>query len=129
MGRSDRLKLLLVDDERDITSILKRGLEGAGFEVDAFNSPVEALSQYRPGHYDIVISDIRMPGMDGFHFAREIWGRDAGARICMMTSFEIYENEARKVFPNFKTYCFIKKPITPSALTAHVRMHFASPPS
>jgi DNA-binding response OmpR family regulator len=120
-----KLRILLVDDEHDITSVLKIGLERAGFSVDTFNQPTQALSSFKARHYDIIILDIRMPGMDGFTLARQIWSRDAEARVCFLTAFEIYADEARRVFPNFKTYCFVKKPIAPSALVAHVQSHFA----
>jgi two-component SAPR family response regulator len=93
--------------------------------VDIFNDPGQALSNYKPDYYDLVITDIRMPQMTGFDLARQIWLKDANARICFTSSFEIYEAEARKVFPSLKNFCFIKKPIMPSALAKHIQMHFA----
>jgi hypothetical protein len=41
-----------------------------------------------------------------------------------MSAFEILENEARKVFSSFKTFCFIKKPISTNALAQHIESHF-----
>ena len=41
-------------------------LEFHEFEVEAFNDPKKALSNFRPGYYDLVVLDIKMPGMDGF---------------------------------------------------------------
>jgi len=120
------LKVLLVDDEEDITSVLKSGLKQHSIEVDAFNDPAEAFSQYKPSFYDLIILDIRMPNIDGFKLARQIWANDEKARICFFSAFEINESEARKVFTTFNTYCFIKKPLTPSALAAHIQSHFVS---
>lgn len=125
-GDGKKLRILIVDDEPDLTAVLKIGLEKEGFVVHAFNSPAQAISQFKPGKYDIVITDIRMPGMSGFELARRIWDADADIPICLMSAFEILENEARKVFPTLKNYCFIKKPIMPSALVKHIQAHFAT---
>jgi DNA-binding response OmpR family regulator len=116
-------RILLVDDEEDITYTLKRGLENEGFEVDAFNKPEEALSQFKQGQYDDIILDIKMPGMDGFQLAREIWKIDNNANICFLTAFEIFEEEAKKVFPSLNGHCFIKKPIGIEDLVNHIRSH------
>jgi DNA-binding response OmpR family regulator len=115
---------MLVDDEKDITSILKPGLEHHGFVVDTFNDPVQAISQYKPNFYDLIVLDIRMPTIDGFKVAKQIWANDERARICFFSAFEIYESEAKKVFQNLKTYCFIKKPVTSATLAKHIEAHF-----
>lgn len=117
-------KLLLVDDEPSITQVLKLGLERHGFSVDTYNNPKQALTQFKPGYYDAIVLDVRMPEINGFELARAIWAIDESARICFMTAFEIYEAEAKIVFNSFKTHCFIKKPIMPSALAEHIEAHF-----
>ena len=117
-----------MDDEPDNTTVLKMGLTANGFDVDAYNLPAEALAEYRPGHYDFHVLDIRMQGMNGFELARAIWQKDPSAQVCFLTAFEIYENEANKVFKDLNTRCFLKKPITPSALADHLRLHLAKKP-
>ena len=52
--------ILIVDDEPDITSALKIGLEDNGFEVDSFNDPVLALENFRKRSYVLLILDINM---------------------------------------------------------------------
>jgi DNA-binding response OmpR family regulator len=118
-------RVLFVDDEKDITTVMKKGFEAQGFAIDTFNDSKEALSHFKKGSYDAIIVDIRMPGMSGIRLAKEIWKMDADARICLLTAFEIYENEAKKVFPEFKTFCFVKKPVTASFLIKHVQSHFS----
>jgi DNA-binding response OmpR family regulator len=61
-----RKRILVVDDEPDITFTLQSGLEDGGFDVDAFTDPELALSSFKPGLYDLIIIDIMMPKMDGF---------------------------------------------------------------
>jgi two-component system response regulator ChvI len=57
---------MVVDDEYDITFTLQAGLEVGGFDVDAFTDPEYSLSTYRPGLYNLVLIDIKMPKINGF---------------------------------------------------------------
>jgi len=57
----DNNRILVVDDEPDLTQVSTLALEYYGFKVDSFNDPQEALSKYKPGLYDLVILDIKMP--------------------------------------------------------------------
>jgi CheY-like chemotaxis protein len=52
---NDKKRILLVDDEHDITFALSIGLENNGFVVDTFNDPQEALSNFKPGLYDLLL--------------------------------------------------------------------------
>ena len=111
------MRILLVDDELDIVSVLKKGLQLKGFEVDGFIDPLKALEKSNPDYYDIVLSDIRMPGMNGFQFCRKILEKDPKVKIFFLSAFDIYEKEAETVFPTLKPK-FIKKPISYEDLTA-----------
>src|ERR671912_638683 len=59
-------KILLVDDEPDVTYTIKKIVEDNGYKVDSFNDPILALNYYNVNFYDLVILDIKMPTMDGF---------------------------------------------------------------
>jgi DNA-binding response OmpR family regulator len=102
---------LLVDDEEDIVSIIKKGLEAHGLEVDGFTSPFEALSSFKAGAHDLLILDIRMPGMTGIQLFREIRNLDADVKVLFLTAFEIQEKEWQMVLPNTDANGFIKKPV------------------
>ena len=69
---NDNNRILIVDDEPDLTKICMLALEHYGYDVDATNDPQEALSKYKPGSYDLIILDIKMPKMDGFELYQEI---------------------------------------------------------
>jgi DNA-binding response OmpR family regulator len=116
-------RIVIVDDEQDILETLARGLEMRGYVVSIFQDPSKALLDFEHNKYDFHLLDIRMPGMSGFDLARHIWQQDPGARVCFLTAFEIFEDEARKVFKDLKSTCFVKKPITPSALAEHLQVH------
>ena len=104
-------KLLIVDDELDIITSLKKILERHEFEVDGFTDSVEALSKFKPNMYDLTILDIRMPKMNGFELYREIRKIDDKCRICFISAFELYYDELRKAFPELDPKSFVKKPI------------------
>jgi DNA-binding response OmpR family regulator len=106
-------RLLIVDDEEDITSILRKGLENNGFEVVTFNDPLLALSNFNAGLYDMILLDIRMPKMDGFQLYQEIEKIDGRAKVCFMTAFEVYFEALRELFPDsYSSVCFVKKPFS-----------------
>jgi DNA-binding response OmpR family regulator len=99
-------KILAVDDEADLTMLCSLALEYHGFKVDTFNDPQEALSNYKPDYYDLVILDIKMPKMDGFQLYDEIKKKDHKAKVCFLTASELYYEEFRK-----REYNAIQEPI------------------
>lgn len=104
-------RVLLVDDEQDIVSVLKQGLKLEGFEVDGFTDPQKALEQFKPDYYDFLVSDIKMPNMNGFQLCRQIREKDARIEIHLLSAFDIYEKEAESMFPTLRSTTFLKKPI------------------
>ena len=70
--KSIQRRILLVDDEPDITLSFNIVLEDNGFVVDAFNDPLLALSSFKQGIYDLALLDIKMPKMNGFELCGEI---------------------------------------------------------
>jgi response regulator NasT len=66
------VRILLVDDEPIVLNTLSHGLGGLGYLIQAYENPTEALEHYRHNPPDIVITDYRMPGMDGIRFARTL---------------------------------------------------------
>lgn len=112
--------ILLIDDDTDVRTVIGRGLQRHGFRVTAFGDPVHALSEFIPKHYDMIILDVRMPGMTGFQLAKKIWIKDPNARICFFSAFDIYEKEAKVMFKDLKSVLFIKKPISPNELAMQI---------
>jgi two-component system response regulator ChvI len=104
-------RILIVDDEPDVTFTLKKGLEEEGFQIDAFNDPLEALSYFKAGQYDMLLLDVKMPKLNGFELYRELKQIDNRVKICFITAFEFYYDEFRRVFPKLNVRCFARKPI------------------
>jgi two-component system catabolic regulation response regulator CreB/two-component system response regulator ChvI len=104
-------RILIVDDEEDVTSILRKGLEKSGYTVITYNDPVDALDDFKPGSYDLILLDIKMPKIDGFELFQQIQMRDGNAKVCFMTAYEVYYDSLKELFPDsYSSMCFIKKP-------------------
>ena len=105
-------RIMVVDDERDLTLFYKMLLEFHGFEVDTFNDPRKALSSFKPDFYDLVILDIKMPGMDGFELNKELRKIDGKVNVCFLTASELYYKEFRKEeYHALDKELFIRKPV------------------
>ena len=90
-------KILLVDDEPDVTYTIKKILDDNGFKVDSFNDPISALDNYQINFYDLVILDIKMPKMDGFELYLKIREKDHKVKICFLTVIATFNEEFRKI--------------------------------
>jgi CheY-like chemotaxis protein len=126
-------KILLVDDEPDITMAFKLTLQNAGFRIYAYQDPFVALSEFKPGYYDLVILDIKMPQINGFELYTEMRKIDEQVRVCFITAGEMYfdkfrrqkgeEREGREVD---EQYCelnnerFLQKPISNEDLVKRI---------
>ena len=113
-GRSNfsNKRVLLVDDESDITTSFKIGLEQYGFTVSVYNDPRLALSEFKAGLHDLLLLDIRMPGMTGLELYQKIKQIDGNIEVCFITAFEEYYGQLSAAFPNVDLEkCYILKPI------------------
>ncbi|HWS20002.1 MAG TPA: response regulator [Nitrososphaera sp.] len=107
--------MLLIDDEKDVLTVLKRSLELKGMNTYGFTNPVLAVEHFRnnAANYDIVVTDIRMPQMSGFQVARAVKEIRPDIKLALVTAFEINKSEFEKVLPSTKVDAFITKPVKP----------------
>ena len=117
-------RILIVDDDTDITFTLRIGLENndTAMQVYSYNNPVNALIDFKPNFYDLLLIDVNMPLMNGFELCEKLLQKDINVKVCFMTSGEINMDAAREVHPLRSIGCFIKKPITTDALARRIRM-------
>ena len=80
-------KILFVDDDLSILRLYKEEFSEGGYEVILANNGKEALMKYRTEHPELVIMDMRMPGMDGIEALTTILGRDRQASIVINSAF------------------------------------------
>jgi DNA-binding response OmpR family regulator len=123
----DPIKLMVVDDERDILRIIKRDLEADEnpFKVDVFHSSELALQEFDihpKDYYDLILTDIRMPKMNGFELYRRIKEKNPAMKIAFITAFEINRDEFNKVLPSIDVKDFIIKPISMSDLIVKLKL-------
>lgn len=95
-------KLMVVDDEPDITFTLKMSLEQRGYSVDVYNDPIEALANFKPDYYVLLLLDVKMPKMNGFELYQELAKIDTKAKVCFFTEYEGLYDTLRKQFPNVR---------------------------
>jgi putative two-component system response regulator len=87
-----RPRAMCVDDEPAVLHLMARLLRDIGFEVDAFGSPIEALDQFEHAHYELVMTDVRMPGMDGHAFVTRVRELDQEMPVIVVTGQGTLEN-------------------------------------
>ena len=111
-NNNKKKKILFVDDEPDITWLSKTVLEHNGFEVQAFESPMSVLENFKPGSYDLLVIDIKMREMDGFELYDKLRKMDNNINVCFLTAAqEYYDKYKQRYNGQMKKECFITKPI------------------
>ena len=118
-------RLLVVDDETDIVTVVKSGLQRHGYDVDGFSDPYEALANFKKDRYDLILLDIKMPKMNGFELCHEISKIDEDAKKGFMSAFEVSLDDAILVYPTLKALFFLRKPISVQKMVEQIRA-FAS---
>ena len=106
-------RILLVDDELDVIYALEMALEGKGFVVDSYTDPTLALSNFKPGLYDLLLLDIKMPKINGFDLYEKMKEIDSNVKTCFLTASELFYEQYRKVnaYQRLHKENFIQKPI------------------
>jgi DNA-binding response OmpR family regulator len=107
-------KVMIVDDELDLSLLLKTLLEENNFKVDWYSDPVLALKQFKRNFYDLLLLDIKMPKMNGFELYRELKKIEKRVKVCFLTALtELHEYDKFKeeVSPKENERYFIPKPI------------------
>jgi len=114
-------KILLVDDDSDITLTFKAGVDGYYYgdgdkkkrsEVYSYNGPLLVVKEFKPQFYDLLLTDIYMPNMNGFQLCERILQLDVSMRVCFMSALEINIQALTEVYPNVNLGCYIEKPVT-----------------
>ena len=117
------VRILVVDDEPDINYIVKTVLEKQrGFKVDSFHDAELALESFRPGLYDLLILDIRMPKMNGLDMYNKISKMDQNIRVCFLSANEQFYEDLKNqlTFSMEADSYFLQKPFSSEELVRHV---------
>jgi len=115
-------RILVVDDEQRICDAVKRALERSGYQVDTRLSALDALEAVRSGAPDMVICDIKMPGMDGMSLLERIKEHDPNIPVLMITGHASIESAVEAVRKGAQEY--ITKPFSPAQIRFLVERAF-----
>lgn len=114
-------QVMAVDDEPDLLTVMTAMLEGKGFQVHGFGDPVKALAHVNEcNECGVVITDVRMPTMNGFQLIRAIKNVRPDMRVVLMTSFEINKKECQQTMPSAEVDQFLTKPFSAAQLVVAV---------
>jgi len=114
-------RILVVDDDPSVTSLLKRTLAYEGFVVEIANSGQEGLTIARERPPDLAILDIMMPGLDGLEVLRRLRAADAELAILMLTASDSPTDQVQGLDRGADDY--VTKPFSLDVLIARVRAH------
>lgn len=112
-------KIMVIDNEEGLCRMMEAVLLDDGYAVRSFTDPREALEFFRPRVWDLVISDIKMPGIDGLEVLRQIKEREADIPVIMITAFATVEMSIQALRRG--AYDMLTKPFEPDELLFRVR--------
>jgi len=106
-------KILEVDDEPDVCTMLRKVLEQYGFNADSYDDPILGLENFKAVLYELLLLDIKMPEMDGFLLYQEMKKTDNKINVCFLTASEMYNEKLREKegFAALDKDLFLRKPI------------------
>jgi len=127
LNTDSRPFILTLDDDFDVINIFRLGLEKYGLNVFSFTDPLLALEHFKINRdrYAIVVSDIRMPTMNGYEFVKKVKEMKPEVRIFLMTAFEINDIEFSRALPSIRIDEFIQKPVSVGNLAATIQKYIS----
>jgi DNA-binding NtrC family response regulator len=114
-----KLKIMVLDDEPIVCKRLKPALEKQGYEVDTFTQSSDAMEQIKQVDYDIIVTDLKMKGVDGMQLLTEAKRRSPKTEVIVITGFATLET-ARQSFQQ-GVFDFIAKPFKLSEIQEVVK--------
>ena len=116
-------RILLVDDDVDITHSFSLALQKDGFIVDTYNDPLIALGDFKGDLYDLVLLDIKLPKMDGFELFDKIREIDRRVKVCFISGYQMNYLALRE--QGLQIDCFIPKPVKIEDLLRRINAELA----
>jgi DNA-binding NtrC family response regulator len=116
---SDKKRIMLVDNEAGLCRMIEAVLLDNGYAVRAFTKSYEAAEEFRPGDWDLVISDVKMPGMDGLELLQKLKEKEPGLPVIMITAHATVEMSIQALRKG--AYDMLTKPFEPEELLYRVK--------
>jgi DNA-binding NtrC family response regulator len=103
-------RILVVDDERDMCAYLCDVLQREGYQVGCAYDGMDALNQIDTGRFDLVLADVKMPGLNGMELLRRIKDRDERIVVIMMSAYSMLSNAIEAV--RYGAFDYLTKPFS-----------------
>ncbi|CAG9620913.1 response regulator transcription factor [Sutcliffiella rhizosphaerae] len=113
------MKILLIEDEEELSTIIDRGLRKSGYAVDKAYDGEEALNYYTVNSYDVIILDLNIPEIDGFKVLRYIRENDKETKILILSARSAIEDRVKGLDMGANDY--LSKPFDFLELQARIR--------
>jgi len=113
------VRIMIIEDDEEMRSLLKDFFEEEGFETDSVSNGVDALQMFSKDHFDLVITDIRMPGLTGLDILPRIRRLKPETPVIVMTAYGS-DDVRRRAFERGAT-TYLEKPIQLSKLRSVIR--------
>jgi DNA-binding NtrC family response regulator len=113
------ISMLIVDDEESVRDSLYNWFIEDGYEVESAANAKEALTKIESGNFDIILADIKMPGMDGLEMHRRVKALNSNAVVIIMTAFASVETAVQALKDG--AFDYITKPFDPDDLSHLIR--------
>ena len=109
------MKVAIVDDEADMRQSVSQWLALSGFDTETYASAEDALKAIGPDFSGVVVSDIKMPGMDGMAFLKRLMGMDSGLPVILITGHGDVPMAVEAM--RIGAFDFLEKPFNPDRMT------------
>jgi len=109
------MKIAIVDDEKDMRQSISQWLALSGFETETYDSAEAALKVIGSDYAGVVVSDIRMPGIDGMQFLKKLMGVDSALPVIMITGHGDVPMAVEAM--RLGAFDFLEKPFNPDRMT------------
>jgi two-component system OmpR family response regulator len=117
-------RILVIDDEQRILRFVVRGLQAEGFQVDSADNGVDGLGSALTGHYDLVVLDLLMPGLDGAAVLRRLLAERPAQAVIVLSCLTAAAIKVRCLELGAEDY--LAKPFSLDELLARVRVRMRS---
>jgi DNA-binding NtrC family response regulator len=112
-------KILVIDDEEIVRISCKKCLEPEGYDVSVAGTGIEGMKLAKENRYDLILTDLKMPDMDGMEFLVNIKETQHEVKVIMITGYSTVDHAEEAI--RLGAHNYIEKPFTPDTLIAAVK--------
>ena len=116
---SNKKRIMLIDNEEGLCRMMEQILLDDGYLAKAYTSPIKAMEEFRPGAWDMVVSDIKMPGMSGLEVLQKVKEKEKDIPVIMITAYATVDMSIQALRKG--AYDMLTKPFEPEELIYRIK--------